>query len=326
MIKSLTDLFEDITQGLAQDRDTLNGLDDVGDGDAGDNMVNNFSTITNALRQVEDQDVTVDQALNHASQVLRQQGHGPTAPMYANGLVQAANNLQGKKSFGLDDITGLLGGLLGGVQQTPGIQPQGKGGLLDGLLPGVMGFMQLRNAGKSTIEALLGGFMASQRGAMGTARQSSGFGNFADRQTQGRVDPGAAGASSMLGSLFNSLLSGGLSASRREPARSEGISSLFDVGGLGSLFGSGGQGGQQQPAQSSGGLSDLLGGLLGGQGGGQGGQQQPQGGGLSDLLGGLLGGGGQSAPQSGGGSGSFGGGARPDNDEPRARIGPKEIV
>ena len=282
MVNSLTDLFEDITRGLEQDKDTLNALDDVSDGDAGDNMVNNFSTITNALRQVEGQNVTVDQALTHASKVLRQEGHGPTAQMYANGLLQAAEQagqvVEAEAGFALE----VAGGLLGGVQQTPGVREEGQGGLLDGLVPGITAFMQSRNAGRSTIESLLSGFMASQRGALGTTRQNSGFGKAADQPTQGRVDPGAAGATSILGSLFGSLLSGGLSAGRGEQARTPGLGDLFGGGGLGDLFGGGGAGG--------GGLGGLLGGGAGG--------------------GGLFGGG-------GGGGGS---------SEPRASIGPKEVV
>ncbi|HYF64102.1 MAG TPA: DAK2 domain-containing protein [Herpetosiphonaceae bacterium] len=269
MVNSLTDLFEDITRGLEQDRHALNGLDDVGDGDAGDNMVANFATITNALRQVEGQNVTVDQALNHASDVLRQEGKGPTAAMYANGLTQAASNLQGKTGFSLNDLTGLLGGLLGGVKQTPGVREEGQGGLLDGLVPGITAFMESRNAGRSTIESLLSAFMASQRGALGTTRQSEGFGQASGKQTQGRVDPGAAGASSILGSLFGSLLSGGLSAGRGEQPRTPGLGDLFG-GGLGDLFGGGGGG--------LGGLGGLFGGGAtgGGSTGGFGTGAEPQ--------------------------------------------------
>ena len=119
MASSLTDLFASMKQSLEQDRDVLNDLDGegVGDGDAGDNMVANFETITNALRQAESRGVGPDQALTFASQVLQEQGKGATAPVYASGLRQAASNLEGKTSFGLDDIGGLLSGLLGGAQQ-----------------------------------------------------------------------------------------------------------------------------------------------------------------------------------------------------------------
>ena len=95
------------------------------------------------------------------------------------------------------------------------------------------------------------GFMASQRGAYQTSRSTSGFGSFADQNTRGRVDPGAAGASSLFGGLLGALLNGGLQAGRGQSAGS-GLDDLFGGGGLGQLFG--GQGGfgwgtppQQQP-------------------------------------------------------------------------------
>src|SRR6186997_3278808 len=105
MPNALTDLFAAMTNSLRNDRETLNALDNHGDGDAGDNMVANFETITNALRQSDTKNTTVDQALNHASQVLMQQGKGATAPIYASGLRAAATELQGKTSFGIEDIT-----------------------------------------------------------------------------------------------------------------------------------------------------------------------------------------------------------------------------
>ncbi|MCA0353746.1 MAG: dihydroxyacetone kinase subunit L [Chloroflexi bacterium] len=275
MSKALTDLFAEMTRNLADERDSLNALDGVGDGDAGDNMLSNFETITNTLRQNEGQG-SVDQALRAASKALRTSGKGPTAPMYANGLDQAAKDLEGKTSFGVNDIVKLLGGLLGGVQNTPGVKQQGEGGILDGLVPGVTTFMQARNNGKSTLEALMDGYKASQRGAYGTTQQGSGFGQFGNNDTSGKVDPGAAGASSLFGSLLQTLLANGLSAGRGEPSKTSGFEELFG----------GGQPQQsQQPQQQQpqggygdalGGLSDLFGQLFGGGGlfGGQ--PQQPQ--------------------------------------------------
>ncbi|KPL88140.1 DAK2 domain-containing protein [Herpetosiphon geysericola] len=294
MSKALTDLFAEITNNLADERDSLNALDGVGDGDAGDNMVSNFETITKTLRQNEGQG-SVDKALRAASHALRTSGKGPTAPMYANGLDQAANDLAGKTSFGVNDIMKLLGGLLGGVQNTPGVKQQGEGGILDGLVPGVTTFMQSRNNGKSTLEALMDGYKASQRGAYGTSQQGSGFGLFGNNDTSGKIDPGAAGASSLLGSLLQTLLANGLSAGRGEPSKTSGFEELFGGGQQ-----------QQQPPQGGGGYGDPLGGL----------------GGLGDLFGQLFGGGGgmfggqpqqQQRPNSGG-------------DDPKPRLRDQEVI
>lgn len=269
MANALADVFESITQNMRQDQQMLNALDDDGDGDAGDNMVANMDTIAQALRQVEGRDMTVDQMLQYAGQTLRQQGKGATAPLYANGLDQAARNLAGKQSFSLEDLAGLLSGLAQGIQNTPGVK-QGEGGLLDGLIPGVTAFLESRKGGKSMIEALLAAFMASQRGAYQTSSADKGFGSAASKSTKGRVDPGAAGASSILGGLLDSLLGGGLQAGRGE-----------------------------QPSKP--GLGDLLGGS-----------------GLDELFGGLLGGGTQQRQQQQQ--------QRPRGQEPRAPLGPTEII
>ena len=306
MPSSLTELFADITRGLNEDRDSLNALDQAHNGNAGDNMVFNFETITDALRQADQQNAPVDQALNFASQMLRQSGKGKTAEMYANGLAEAANSFQGKQNFGIGDIATLLNGLLGGVQNTPGVRSQGGGGMLDGLLPGVMGFMQSKNSGGSLLESLFKGYMASQRGAFGTTGSESGFGSSSGRNTRGQVDPGAAAASSLLGSLFNSLLSNGLKAGSGNRLPSSGLEDLF--GGLGGLGGMQ----QQQPRQQQ---QDPYGGMQGG-------------GGLGELFGQLFGGGGMLG---GGGSGGpfdqpSTSARRGQGSEPRARISGEESM
>lgn len=253
MPNALTDLFEELTNSLRNDREMLNNLDNDYDGDAGDNMVDNFATITRALRESEGSVSTVDQALRYASDALQKDGKGAMAPLYAQGLVQAASNLEGKSSFSLNDLQGLLGGLLSGAQQAGGGQK--SGGMFDSLLPGITTFLQSRKNGASVLEALMQGFFASQRGAYGTSRQNTGFGSFTDRDTGGRVDPGAAAGSSLLGGLLGSLLSGGLGAGRGEQPRSPGLGELFGGGGLGELLGGAG---------GLGGLGELFGGGGGG--------------------------------------------------------------
>src|SRR5437764_4523657 len=127
---SLVDLFSAITQNLQQDRQHLNQLDS-GDGDTGDNMAANFQLVTDTLSQFVQQagpQADVGVALQQASQVLRQQGQGATAPIYAQGLANAAQRLQGKTTFSIEDLLPLLQGLLQGAQQASGTQ-QGEGSL-----------------------------------------------------------------------------------------------------------------------------------------------------------------------------------------------------
>ncbi len=208
---SLVALFDAATQNLQQDRDHLNSLD-TADGDVGDNMVANFQLVTNALAQTVQQggpQADVGVALRQAAEALNRQGQGATAPIYAQGLQDAAQRLQGKSGFSLEDLLPLLEGLMSGTQQASGAQP-GEGSMLDTLLPGIMAYMQAKQAGQSDTQALLQALLSLRRGANATALSPKGYGSGGGSDQTGRIDPGAAGAASFLEGLFGALLNGAL--------------------------------------------------------------------------------------------------------------------
>ncbi len=153
---TLVALFSAITQNLQQDRMHINNID-TADGDTGDNMANNFALVTQALAQANQHaggQADIGVLLGQAAHVLRQQGKGATAPIYAQGLADAGQRLQGQTSFSLDDLMPLLQGLLNGTQQASGAQP-GQGSMLDVLLPGIMAFMQAKQNGIPDAQAIL---------------------------------------------------------------------------------------------------------------------------------------------------------------------------
>ncbi|KPV53693.1 hypothetical protein SE17_08125 [Kouleothrix aurantiaca] len=283
----LVALFEAMTRNLEQDRAHINSID-RGDGDTGDNMAANFRLITNSLQKQLGQghETDIGKALNQAAKTLQHQGQGATAPIYAQGLVEAGNRLAGQTNFSLDDLVPLLEGLLTGANQASG-NTQGAGSLIDVLLPGIMTYLQSKRAGQSDMEAILTALLNLRRGAFGTAQSPTGYGRSSGTDTTGQIDPGAAGAASLLEGLFGAILR-----------------QVLQGGGLGGLAGGLPQ---QQPAPHnlpSGRTSP---------------QPAPQTipssgdnpfplpnlpGGLGDLLGGLLGGGGQSAPDSSSSSGT----------------------
>jgi dihydroxyacetone kinase-like protein len=241
---SLVAIFEAITQNIERDQQTLNKLD-RDDGDSGDNMVHNFRLVTSTLRKATGQGGQADigAALGQAAQVLRDDGKGATAPIYASGFQDAASELSGKSSFSLDDLMPLLQALLGGMQKANSAKP-GEGSMLDAILPGVMGYMEAKQSGQSEMEAILSGLLGSRRGATSTAGSSSGYGRAAGRDTTGEVDPGAAGAASMLEGLFGALLQSAMRSQaqgRQAPAQADApaqqpspAGSILDV--IGSLF------------------------------------------------------------------------------------------
>lgn len=208
----LVGLFEAMTQNIEQDRAQLNSID-RGDGDTGDNMAANFRLITDTLAQSlgpSGSTTDIGEALALAAQQLNQNGQGATAPIYAQGLREAGKRLAGQTSFALDDLLPLLEGLLTGSRQASGAS-QGQGSLLDVLLPGILAYVQAKRGGQSDMDAILTALLNLRRGSFGTAQSPVGYGRSGGANTTGQIDPGAAGAASLLEGLFGALLRGALS-------------------------------------------------------------------------------------------------------------------
>ena len=118
----LINLFQKVTGTLTKNKETLNEAD-TSNHDHGDNMVDTFEVITQAMREKKDAD-PADQ-LAYASQILRQRKSG-SAQVYAQGLSQAAQEFQGQQVTPNNAMT-LIQTLLGGGQaQAPAEQPQGE--------------------------------------------------------------------------------------------------------------------------------------------------------------------------------------------------------
>lgn len=208
----LIGLFEAMTRNIEQDRAQINSIDH-GDNDTGDNMAANFRLITNTLSHTLGPAGNTDDigaALGHAAQVLKKRGQGATAPIYAQGLREAGKRLAGQTSFSLDDLLPLLEGLLAGARQASGTK-QGDGSLLDVLLPGILAYVQAKRGGQSDVDAILTALLNLRRGSFGTAQSPVGYGRSGGTDTSGKIDPGAAGAASLLEGLFGALLRGVLS-------------------------------------------------------------------------------------------------------------------
>lgn len=154
-------LFGTVAKTLAQNQTQLNTADTYNH-DHGDNMVQIFEVITQAMK--EKQNASPADQLAYASQLLRAKSQSGSAQLYAEGLSDAATQFQGAKSIntntamtliqtllgaqgsvptggsGSGDMLGsLLGGLMGSQQPTAQTQSGGSGDLLGGLLGGLMG-------------------------------------------------------------------------------------------------------------------------------------------------------------------------------------------
>jgi len=131
----LAKLFGAVTKGLMGQRETLNQADSYNN-DHGDNMVQIFEVITQAVKEKKGAD-PADQ-LAYASEILRGRKSG-SAQVYANGLAQASQQFQGQPVT-TDNAGMLLKALLGGGQEpTTAPQAQGSADLLGSLLGGLTG-------------------------------------------------------------------------------------------------------------------------------------------------------------------------------------------
>lgn len=196
----LADVFGSVVSQLERDRSQINAVD--ANGNHGDNALHNFQIIASALKRADTQDAGVQ--LRRAADALQQDGRGSSANLYTEGLLEAAQQLQGKDGIGLDDILPFLQGLLGGVQHRTNAQ-SGQGTLLDTLIPAISSYASARSSGRSNSSAISEALNVAMRGSQQTFNQSARYGNINTQAALPRRDPGAVSANSLLEGLLGSL-------------------------------------------------------------------------------------------------------------------------
>ena len=165
---NLLPLFQSAASALQKNRSNLNQAD-AHNSNHGDNMVQIFELITQAVG--EKQDTPAADQLAHAGKLLGGMKSG-SAQEYAKGFSQAANQFQGQQ-LKADNVGSLLQTLLGGGQAPTASADSGDvlGSLLSGLTGGAqsddsgvdagdllnagLAFFQSKQRGESNIEAIL---------------------------------------------------------------------------------------------------------------------------------------------------------------------------
>ncbi len=190
----LASLFQAVTGVLGQNKESLNQADDYNH-NHGDNMVQIFQAITQAMEEKKDLD-PADQ-LAYASQLVRTESSSGSAAVYSEGLSDAARLFAGKQ-VDQGNVMQLVSALLGAQQQTPAADEAQDplGGLVGSLLSGLTGqetsqketsgfdagdllqagmaFMQARQRGDSPVEAVLDAIMQNSRMSSSAHRSQSG--------------------------------------------------------------------------------------------------------------------------------------------------------
>lgn len=182
----LADIFGSALNQLQADKNQINAADN--NGSHGSNIVSDFETVANTLNGLRGQDA--GNQLRQAASVLQQNGQSPSAGVYAQGLLQAAQNLQGKTGITAAEVLPLVQGLVSGVQRQAGTQPQ-HAGLINTLLPAVTSYAEQRSSG------------GNHGGAINTALNLLEGGVQQTSQTQN--DPSALSATSLIKGIFQGV-------------------------------------------------------------------------------------------------------------------------
>lgn len=195
----LTKIFGSVAQTMSQNQLALNEADSYNH-DHGDNMVQIFDVITQAMK-AKDGASPADQ-LEYASELLRNKSVSGSAKIYSEGLSDAAKEFAGKSSLSEDNISQLVGLLLGAAPTAAGGTSTGSdllGSLLGGLTSSVadqnssqsrqedqgaidvgdlvnagMAFFQTKQSGGSTLNALMSALASSSRVGSQDYRTQSG--------------------------------------------------------------------------------------------------------------------------------------------------------
>lgn len=196
----LIKVFSEVTKTLRANKEALNQADTI-NRDHGSNMVETFSTITNAMKEKKGSDQS--EALAYAATLLSQKAKSGSSHLYSQGLQQAAQQVRGKN---IDAQTGMqiLQTLLSAGQQTSQTPAanSGAGDLLGSLLGGGQSDGQSGGIGN-----LLGSLLGASQPA-----------------TQGAP---ASGGTDLLGSLL-----GGLSGTPQSQSSGGGLSDGLDLSDL----------------------------------------------------------------------------------------------
>ncbi len=195
-------LFQSVLQGLQKNQTTLNQADTYNH-NHGDNMVQIFDVITQAMKDKKNDDPATQ--LEYASQLLRQKSSSGSADLYSKGLEQASQQIQGQ-SLTIESILPLIMMLLGGGKASP----TNTGDLLGSLLGGLSGATSSQSSQGFDLGGLLsvlGGGRAGDTGGMGDIGSLIGtlLGGSPMASTPHRVQSGEIVASSILQTLSQML-------------------------------------------------------------------------------------------------------------------------
>lgn len=229
----LLQVFQAAAEALQQNQSTLNQADSYNH-NHGDNMVNTFNTIVQALQQKQDAKPAAQ--LKYVSQQLQQTATSGSGKMYADGFAQAANQFK-NSGITLQNILPLILMILGGGQKstTSGSSTDVIGSILGGLLGG-QGSTSSQSGQGIDLGGLLGSILGGQ-GSSSQGTQDSGLGGLLGNILGGQTGQSSGSTGDLLGSLIGGIVgNSGMSDSAAHTQSGEIVTSSI-LGALAKILG-----------------------------------------------------------------------------------------
>lgn len=204
--KALKSMFSSIADAIAADRDRLCALDGViGDADHGIAMELGFNAARDAVAALDDTaEPTV--LFNTAAKSFLNAVGASSGPLYATAFMRAGAAVKGKASLSDADFVVAFQAMAQGIRDRGKAEP-GEKTMIDAWVPAAEAAGEAQAAGQSAAESIAAAAKAAADGAEATKDMIAAKGRSArlgDRSL-GHVDPGAASAVTVIGSIAASL-------------------------------------------------------------------------------------------------------------------------
>ncbi len=233
----LVNIFQAVTQSLVENQKSLNKADTYNK-DHGNNMVQTFQTITDALEKKKGDSDSA--ALAYAAKALSKNAASGSAKLYAQNLSQAATQFKGK-DVDEQGALQLLQMLIGASQpgQSVGDQAVGGGDVLSALMSGLAGgesaTQEASLPGGDFLGTLLGGMTGDESTSQDSSSTDGGDLLGALMGGMAGTESGNAGTQSGLG--LSSLLSAGLAFLQAKQSGEDNLQALVQAFAAGSGMG-----------------------------------------------------------------------------------------
>lgn len=201
--RELIDLFGTMAAAMESVRDELCALDGViGDADHGITMALGFSAVRKHLSTLDATAATPTEVFNAAARTFLNAVGASAGPLYATAFMRAGAQAKEMERLSAEDLARLIRAMAQGIADR-GKGAQGDKTMLDAWLPAAEAAERALAAGATGAEALRAAAVAAREGAQATAGMLPRLGRAArlGERALGHVDPGAASAAILIGTL-----------------------------------------------------------------------------------------------------------------------------